>query len=234
MQSPLRPYVPHRTPARAQPAIAAADFALSRPFVPGADPVQASMASAAAQVSHVEALAPIDNFLAEPRSSAPVHLPTEFAAEDEFAEEPDELPPLEHFLDPLPVISEFSAGDAAPARGGVGEWPDRSADAPSKATADSDWVETDWQRYDWQSVASLGEADRASAEASSAWATTDWDIPSPRQADRTSRPPADAIAVALDQIAQRIRNGDLPLPGDGSVDPATIAATLAALLGVRR
>jgi len=59
-------------------------------------------------------------------------------------------------------------------------------------------------------------------------------VPSPQKADRT-KTPADAIAVALDQIAERIRNGDLSLPGGGSVaDPATIAATLAALLGVRR
>jgi hypothetical protein len=41
---------------------------------------------------------------------------------------------------------------------------------------------------------------------------------------------ADAIATALNQIAQRIRDGD---PSAVS-DPEKIAATLASLLGVRR
>jgi hypothetical protein len=43
-----------------------------------------------------------------------------------------------------------------------------------------------------------------------------------------------AIAKALEQIAQRIKSGELAAPVPGSAtDPATIAATLAALLGIR-
>ena len=47
---------------------------------------------------------------------------------------------------------------------------------------------------------------------------------------------AQAIANALDQIAHQIREGDLtiPSPGGALTDPGAIAATLAALLGVRR
>jgi hypothetical protein len=46
---------------------------------------------------------------------------------------------------------------------------------------------------------------------------------------------AQAIANALDEIAHRIRNGELVVPPPNlNTDPAAIAATLAALLGVRR
>jgi hypothetical protein len=176
-------------------------------------------------------VASIEAYLAAPQRSAPMP-PVDIALEDEVADEPDELPPLEHFLDPLPPISEFSRTASDLTAGD--DFPDEAADIESQDRVESDWVETDWQRYDWKSVAALGDAERAQADAANDWATTDWDVPSPQKAERT-KTPADAIAVALDQIAQRIRTGDLSLPGGGSVaDPATIAATLAALLGVRR
>jgi len=175
-------------------------------------------------------IASIETFLAAPQRSAP--MPSVDIALEEDVEEPEELPPLEHFLDPLPPISEFSRTPSDSSTGD--DFPDESADIESHDGVESDWVETDWQRYDWKSVAALGDVERAQADAANDWAMTDWDVPSPQKADRT-KTPADAIAVALDQIAQRIRNGDLSLPGGGSVaDPATIAATLAALLGVRR
>jgi len=227
-QSPQRPYVPHRTPSRGQPAIAPTDFALAKPFVPAgqmqfdtAAPTEVSLADSQ--------IASIETFLAVPQRSAPM-APVDVAVDD-VAEEPDELPPLEHFLDPLPPISEFAR---SPSDSSASDFPDEAADVESRDRTESDWVETDWQRYDWKSVAALGDAERVQADAADDWATTNWDVPSVQKTDRT-KTPADAIAVALDQIAQRIRNGDLSMPGGGSVsDPATIAATLAALLGVRR
>ncbi|MFL5482374.1 MAG: hypothetical protein ACJ8AK_09305 [Gemmatimonadaceae bacterium] len=232
-QTPQRPYVPHRTPTRGQPAISVADFALAKPFIPGAEQLQSSILDmhAAPETTLAEApIASIATFLAAPQLTAIIP-PREGVLADDEAEELQELPPLEHFLDPLPPISEFSiAADTYAAE----DFPDEMADVQPHDRADSDWVATDWQRYDWQSVAALGDAERSQAEAASDWAMTDWDVPSPRKTDRT-KTPADAIAVALDQIAERLRNGDLGLPGGGSVaDPATIAATLAALLGVRR
>ncbi|HJP84347.1 MAG TPA: hypothetical protein VJ852_00015 [Gemmatimonadaceae bacterium] len=191
-QSPQRPYVPHRTPTRGQPAIASSDFALTRPFVPDEEQIK--------------------SVLFEPAALTPAPVPVEVFNET-LSEEPDELPPLEHFLDPLPPISDFST---------------------EEPEVETDWEETDWQRYDWSSVAALGDTERAQAEASDDWASTDWEVPAPGRIDRSANP-ADAIATALDQIAERLRKGDLSLPGSGGVaDPATIAATLAALLGVRR
>ena len=211
-QSPQRPYVPHRTPTRGQPAISSSDFTLARPFVP--DPQQMKSAvfetTFDSEVSENTASS-IESFLAADAPAGPPPV-SDFLDEGDSAE-PEELPPLEHFLDPVPPISDFAA------------------DEPH---AEAEWVETDWQRYDWQSVAALGDTEKAQDEASSAWASTDWEIPTPRKPDRAKNP-VDAIATALDQIAERIRNGDLSLPGSGGVaDPATIAATLAALLGVRR
>ncbi len=229
--SPQRPYVPHRTPTRAQPAISVADFTLAKPFVPDAERMQSAVlnTAAATAIPQVEQSVPsIESFLVAARSEAvsPADI-----YDDELSEEPEELPPLEHFLDPLPEISDFSPADAG--ANAEADFPDSFARAESRAPEpDTDWVETDWQRYDWQSAAALGETEKAQAEASNAWATTDWEIAQPRLVER-SQNPADAIAIALDQIAERIRKGDLSLPG-AVADPATIAATLAALLGVRR
>lgn len=234
-QPPQRPYVPHRTPTRAQPAVSFADFTLAKPFVPDVERMRNVTFEAAsnAVMQSDSTLPAIDSFLAVAQVTAPAQ-----AAElsmEEFADEPEELPPLEHFLDPLPPVADFSASEAQPDGPAVTEFPgDGETLDAAPAPAEADWVETDWQRYDWQSVAALGEADKAQADASNAWAATDWEVPAPRRQERTTAP-ADAIATALDKIAERIRNGDFSVPGAPvAADPATIAATLAALLGVRR
>lgn len=229
-QSPQRPYVPHRTPTRAQPAVSLADFAFSRPFVPNTEQLSGAVYEFVVSTPDAESSVPsIDSFLVTPRP-APLPQPVDVYDED-MSEEPEELPPLEHFLDPLPSITDFSASVSETQPETAADFPDAVAAAGSPAGTDSGWIETDWQRYDWQSIAALGDTERAQAEASNAWATTDWEVPPPRMGESVGNP-ADAIATALDQIAERIRRGDL---GSGDVaDPATIAATLAALLGVRR
>jgi hypothetical protein len=152
--------------------------------------------------------------------------------ESESDDERDELPPVEHFLDPLPIVQDF----APDAEGALGDgWPSESV-APTGASGGdpfaAGWLETDWQQYDWRAAAALGES--AERDASNAWATTDWDGTVPRARDL--RPTsADAIATALDAIAQRIREGELAVPGSAATpDPAKLAAQLAALLGVKQ
>lgn len=220
--SPERPFVPRRTPTKAQPAIGSADFMVSRPFVPSAD--RERLSSFSAEITAEDAtersssLPPIESFL-EP--APPVAPGTESAVDEEvfadsYAAEDEELPPVEHFIDPLPAVEDFAA-------------------APETNATETDWVETDWQQYDWRAAAALGDTGGAGdAEASTAWASTDWDAGMQRA--RESRPtPAQAIAIALDQIAERIRNGELPMPSSGGLtDPKTIAATLAALMGIRQ
>ena len=242
-QMPQRPFVPHRTPKTARPTITASEFRLYRPFIPGA------------QRGAVESIAPIGATGApegQPGLNAPVRSIADFldtslpptadyqpersdsSYASESVAEPNELPPVEHFLDPLPVVEHF----APDAEGALSDaWPAASGEvAPDGARAsdlsEAGWIETDWQHYDWRAAAALGES--AEKEASNAWASTDWDGRAPRPRDL--RPTAaHAIATALDEIAQRIREGELAVPGRGpTTDPATIAATLAALLGVRR
>jgi hypothetical protein len=114
---------------------------------------------------------------------------------------------------------------------GNGAAGENASAAHASNTVESEWGETDWQHYDWRAAAALGET--ANDEASSAWATTDWDAGAPR-ARELRKAAAHAIAKALDEIAQRIRAGEVVAPGNGALDPTNIAATLAALLGAKR
>jgi hypothetical protein len=242
--SPLRPFVPHRTPPKSRPAVGSSEFRLARPFVPGAEPerdktVQSGAVSSASPKSELPAsLQSIQDFLhrasANPTPAAAVESRRDESSA-EFDEASAELPPVEHFLDPLPGVGEHEG--AAPHSQDM-NWGAAEATPPTVAASEtpgSEWAITDWQKYDWRSVAGLGETGESAA--TNAWATTDWGAtgPSAARAPRSEQPTVEqAIAKALEQIAQRIKSGELAAPVPGSAtDPATIAATLAALLGIR-
>jgi hypothetical protein len=192
---------------------------------------------AAAQSDSSTLLRSIEDFLdASPASPRDAQEIQDIVDEGEFAEEADELPPVEHFMDPLPAVDQFeSDAERSLGENGAGAGAESTAGgAASIDPAESGWIETDWQHYDWRAAAALGET--ASDEATNAWATTDWDPtaagPRPRALRQTA---AHAIAKALDEIAQRIRAGELVVPPPGAPDePSAIAAALAALLGVKR
>lgn len=236
--TPQRPFVPQRVPSTRTPAVTTVSFHLPRPFIPGSAVKSAAVtpgpANAAFVASPVEGggalppLPPIEQFLET--WSQPVD---DYVAGNE--EEIDELPPVEHFMDPLPEVGSF----APDVDGALLETNNGVADIFARVdtgggAAESGWGDTDWQDYDWRSAAALGEG--ASSEATDAWVATDWDSGSaPPRARDTRETAAHAIAAALDRLAQRIRDGELAVPPRGLVpDQATIAATLAALLGVRR
>lgn len=221
-RKPQRPFVPHHTPTTASAPITASEFRLYRPFLPGGEG------------GTVETVAFPDSGGAVQEQSEPSGSLSPIADFLDASEEPDELPPVEHFLDPLPPVDQF----APDADGRVSAaWPvagDALASTGARAPDPSEtgWGETDWQHYDWRAAAALGES--SVDEATTAWAATDWDGTGhrPREPRQSA---ANAIATALDEIARRIREGDLSSSGPGPMtDPATIAATLAALLGVRR
>jgi hypothetical protein len=181
--------------------------------------------------SDVNVLRPIEDFLDASPPSAPAYQPGVEDLPDvaDFEDEADELPPVEHFIDSLPDVDEFASGaEGSMGNGTAGE---NASTANASDTGESGWGETDWQHYDWRAAAALGEI--ANEEASSAWATTDWDAAAPR-ARELRKTAAHAIAKALDEIAQRIRAGEVVAPGNGALDPTNIAATLAALLGAKR
>jgi hypothetical protein len=243
-QKPQRPFVPHRTPKTTSPRMSVSEFRLYRPFFPGAhrDRFESTSSISAPSVVEAQSEAPapirsIEEFLdtsARVAATAYAQERSESAYAPDSGDRPEQLPPVEHFLDPLPVVEHF----APDAEGALSDaWPGTSgevgaAESHAAELQESGWLETDWQDYDWRAAAALGEGPEA--DASKAWATTDWDgtaLPA-RDSRKTA---ADAIATALDQIAQRIREGELAVPGSAAIsDPSKIAATLAALLGVRR
>lgn len=239
-QKPNRPFVPHRTPAARQVPPRTREFRLARPFVHGE---ATGHAGAATKTTEPEFLAPIADFLAMESpapiadflaAESPASIADFMAAESPFVTEAQdteneyELPPIEHFTDTI------SGEDTLGLEGNGEAMTDAFEPSASETESGSyGWEETDWQRYDWRSAAALG--DTGDPAASSAWAETDWGSPASAAKDvRDSA--ARAIADALDGIARRIRDGDLVIPQPPVVppDPATIAATLAAILGVRR
>ena len=238
-QKPQRPFVPHRTPTTPRPAIAASEFRLYTPFVPGVarEPAEVNALPASTNVTElrpdVELLRPIEDFLENAPASSPVY---DQGVEDlpdvgDFGEESDELPPVEHFMDTLPDVDPFTGSTNESSTGNGSTRENVTAAGPTQESPESGWGEADWQRYDWQGAAALGET--GSEEASSAWAMTDWEGNVPR-ARELRKSAAHAIATALDEIAQRIRAGEQVAPGSGALDPTNIAATLAALLGIKR
>jgi hypothetical protein len=229
-QKPQRPFIPHRTPKASRQVTTRSEFRLAPPFVPGSSPEEAEAAPLKPPVEF-----PAVEFPAAPRPDRE-HLPSiEVFLDDEASpsnEESHEMPPVEHFLDPLPAVGSFAPdADGALMEESAVAVDFTTTSATSRPETESGWLVDDWQQYDWRAAATL--RDGAESQASNDWATTDW------EAGRTLAPnkpsAAQAIANALDQIAQRIREGDLSVPPPGALtDPAAIAATLAALLGVKR
>ncbi len=136
--------------------------------------------------------------------------------------ETPELPSIDQFVDDLPMIDEFLADPAAPV-----ERPAASPPSGSLATDDEGWAVADWQSYDWSGIASLGAPAPEEVEAHAAWASTNWDSSTGRS---RGLPPYE-VAAALDEIARRIRSGELSLAQfQGTPPEAAIAAVFAALL----
>lgn len=235
---PERPFVPHRTPKASTGVAASSEFRLSRPFVPDAEQAQTSvgMSAGAAEVTpmesdHEPALRGIEEFVqtySGTTEQKPLGAREAYGAsvEDEY-----ELPPIEHFTDPLPAVESFAPGNEGAMVEGADAMDYTSVGTSPPVPGSAGWVEEDWQHFDWRAAAALGDAPDAAA--TNDWAATDWDAAAPLPLER--RPSAaQAIANALDTIARRIRDGDLAPPGQGELgDPTAIAAKLAALLGVR-
>lgn len=142
----------------------------------------------------------------------------------------EELPSIDDFLDHTPPIERYAPIQAEPPVATEWSWGGEAAGS-APATPIAPEPTSDWEAFDWGSAASLGNAPPDAA--AEAWASTDWTEPQGGKAARQSA--AEALARALDQIARRIRAGELSVPGPETVrDDAAMTATLAALLGVRR
>ncbi len=152
----------------------------------------------------------------------------------------DQLPPIDQFVDDLPPIDDFLLRPEI--RAGVPVWPQLATGSPATRTPPSapleidteGWEATDWQSYDWGGLASLGAPEPEAAQAHAEWTSTNWDsaarglreIP-----NQSNQPAGDEVAAALDEIARRIRSGELSLEQFRGTPPeAAIAAAFGALL----
>ncbi len=212
MRPSTRPYVP--IPGQGSDTErAGGKFEILPPFVPGRSVAHEPDRSSGAEPSlaAMNSYPPIEDFLDSGDGS-------DAGDGGESYDDAGYPPPIEHFMD-----SGEEEDEAAPAIPSI--FP------PLASGEEPGWGQTDWQGYDWRSAGALGEG---AEQARDDWAATDWHgAPGPARDTRQSA--AQAIAAALDQIAERIRSGELSVPSAGLVtDQATIAATLAALLGVRR
>ena|SRR5687768_11107501 len=159
----------------------------------------------------------------------------------------DDYPAIERFLDELPSIEDYlaDAGD-----------PDQPAASPmatdnpvgqgsTRDLDDEGWAVSEWQSYDWSRLSLLGRRSREGAEAEASWTSTDWaqgnaagqgrpgfaDEP---RAESLGALNAAEVAAVLDDIARRIRSGELPVDHFRGTPPeAAMAAALAALLRMR-
>jgi hypothetical protein len=146
--------------------------------------------------------------------------------EDAELDTSDNMPSIERFVDDLPLINDFLLDSSAPITTPVQA-------TTSDSGTDEGWADADWQSYDWSGLASLGAPAPEAAEAHAAWSSTNWD------AGRGGRPESehfreDEVAAALDEIARKIRSGELSLHQfRGSPPEAAIAAAFASLLRSR-
>ena len=154
-----------------------------------------------------------------------------------------EIPSIGEFLDELPSIVEFLAVDVGAQQevaDAVESLPAIDDFAPEEYDADG-WAIAGWQSFDWASLGSLGrQSGRDAAEAG--WTETEW-APEDEGAygvtegayefsDSTTN--AHEVAAALNDIAERIRSGELAIDNlHGTPPEAAMAAALAALLRMR-
>ena len=150
---PQRPFVPHRTPAAQARSVVPQSFRLPRPFVPPGVSVTPDNESKTAKPATTIARD-------EPsRAVIPVTVPTlpgieEFFDELNYQDEADQLPPIEHFVDPLPDVGGFAPEYGLEAEPGESlPGPELPADEAGR----SGWVAAGWQEYNWGAAAELGE-----------------------------------------------------------------------------
>lgn len=153
------------------------------------------------------------------------------------------LPPIERFFDDLPSIDDFLlSAESYPVKGAESplmHGSEAHGDAPFRPleTDAEGWAAADWQSYDWSEISSLGAPAPEAVEAHAAWTSTNWDSAAPglpEIADRGEQAASEELAEALDEIARKIRSGELSLERFRGTPPeAAIAAAFAALLRKR-
>jgi hypothetical protein len=196
------------------------------PMIPSRPFVAHSPTAASERKSDTFVLSP--PFVHGRRSASPV-----------LEEKTTPLPSIDVFVDRIPMITEFAPDEivetpqpVAATEPVLSDWPSWGEPEPARGSGE-EWGTTEWQQFDWSSASNLGAEAPADRAAADAWAETDWS--KPRDPVGSAESAAEALAQALEQISQRIRAGELSVPGTDRVkDDAAITATLATLLGIKR
>jgi hypothetical protein len=149
----------------------------------------------------------------------------------------DDLPPIEQFLDEFPSIDDYLADEQE-----VPSPPEFLFD--DQPPEPEGWAGGDWHSYDWQGVAALATppaarpALQAELGAGTGWPggepMTTQSIGDTLSVSSAGASSAEEVARALDDIARRIRSGELTIDQFRSSPPeAAMAAALAAMLRLR-
>lgn len=144
----------------------------------------------------------------------------------------DSLPSIDGFLDEMPSIQDFIAADESESREDL---PSIDDFAPSDFDSEG-WAISGWQKFDWAGVASLRKGTTESSEANASWNEGDWNDHGVHRGGthEVHEPTADEVAMALNEIAMRIRSGELSIDQfHGTPPEAAMAAALAAMLKMR-
>src|SRR4051812_18644544 len=148
-----RPFIPSSTRMPLRATASATEFHLARPFVHGATTAAPATKGAVSSVS----LPSIDDFL-ETTPSAVESYTSPVDALDFTGETQNsyDLPPVEHFVDPLPLVDalardgsdmvvaearETNVGDEA-----IGEY--QASGSEMFGLEETGWVDTGWQQFD--------------------------------------------------------------------------------------
>ncbi len=144
-------------------------------------------------------------------------VPRDRAADDEF-------PSIGQFLDELPSIEDYL--DHAPFPAEVAQ----NSIASSMQPDSEGWAISGWQSFAWDSLSSLGRQKGSRMTPEEAWSPEPW----PVAGEADSGPTPDDVAAALNDIAERVRSGELPIDQLRSSPPeAAMAAVIAAMLRLR-
>ena len=153
------------------------------------------------------------------------------------------FPSIGAFLDELPSIADFLADDpeSYESAGYSGEGLPAIEEFAADEYDAHGWAISDWQSFDWSSLGALGRP-AANAVAEADWTATEWTPGDEGAYGPTGGSPewsvnessANEIASALNDIADRIRSGELAIDNlHGTPPEAAMAAALAALLKMR-
>lgn len=97
--------------------------------------------------------------------------------------------------------------------------------SPPKPSA---WTRQQLQAFDWKSAASLRAPSKVEPGSEHEWESTEWgELPS-SVSDEARR-----IAEQLDQVATKIRNGEIAVDGQAPTPETAVAAALEALIKAR-